>query len=106
VNVWYAEQFAALLDELDAVPEGDGTLLDHTVVLWGNELGRGNSHARTKIPFVMAGGANGYFRTNRFLQYDNDSHSNLLVSICNAMGMETTTFGNPAYCQGPLRMLV
>lgn len=105
INVWYAEQFALLLDELKAVTEGDGTLLDHTVVLWGNELGRGNSHSRTKIPFVMAGSANGYFRTNRFLQYSGDSHSNLLVSICNAMGVETDTFGNPAYASGPLRLL-
>ena len=106
INIWYAEQFAALLDELKAVPEGDGTLLDHTLVVWVNELGRGNSHSRTKIPFVLAGSANGYFRTDRFLQYDGDSHSNLLVSICNAMGVETTTFGNPAYATGPLRMLV
>ena len=81
-------------------------MLDHTVVLWVNELGRGNSHSRTKIPFVMAGSANGYFQTNRFLRYDNDPHSNLLVSICNAMGVETNTFGNPEWVSGPLRMLV
>lgn len=105
INVWYAEQFAYLLDGLKSVREGNGTMLDNTVVLWGNELGKGNSHTRTKIPFVMAGSAGGYFRTGRFLRYNNDSHSNLLVSICQAMGVETNTFGNPAYCTGPLRML-
>jgi hypothetical protein len=106
INVWYAEQFALLLDELAAVPEGGETMLDHCLVLWVNELGRGNSHSRDKMPFVMAGSANHYFQTNRLLRYDEDSHSNLLVSLCNAMGVPTTTFGNPAYCTGPLRLLV
>ncbi len=106
INVWYAEQFAALLDELKAVPEGSGTMLDHSLVVWVNELGRGNSHSREKIPIVMAGSANGYFQTNRFLQYDKDPHNNLLVSICNAMGVQTSTFGNPAYATGPLARLV
>jgi len=81
-------------------------MLDNTVVLWGNELGKGNSHSHTKVPFVLAGGAGGYWPTGRLLRYDGDPHDNLLVSICNAMGVETETFGNPAYCDGPLRGLV
>jgi hypothetical protein len=105
VNVWFAEQFAYLLEQLKSVPEGDGTLLDNTLVLWGNELGRGNSHSRTQVPFVLAGRAGGALTTGRFLQYDDDSHSNLLVSLCQLMGVETETFGNPAYCTGPLRLL-
>ncbi len=55
INTWYAEQFAYLLNKLSQIPEGEGTLLDNTVVLWCNELGRGNSHTRKKIPWVMAG---------------------------------------------------
>jgi hypothetical protein len=105
INTWYAQQFAYLLAQLKSVPEGNGTMLDNTLVLWGNELGRGNSHERTKIPFVLAGKAGGGLTTGRFLQYKDDSHSNLLVSVCNAMGVATTTFGNPAYCTGPLKML-
>jgi hypothetical protein len=105
INVWLAEQFAYLIEQLKSVPEGDGTMLDNTLVVWGNELGRGNSHSRTQVPFVLAGRAGGAIKTGRFLQYDDDSHSNLLVSVCNAMGVETSTFGNPAYCSGPLRML-
>jgi hypothetical protein len=87
------------------VKEGNGTMLDNTLVLWGNELGRGNSHSRTQIPFVLAGKAGGALSTGRFLQYKDDPHSNLLVSLCNMMGVDTQTFGNPAYCKGPLAML-
>jgi hypothetical protein len=106
VNVWLTEQFAYLLSQLESVPEGDGTMLDNTLVVWVNELGRGNSHSRTDVPFILAGRAGGGLRTGRFLQYDDDSHSNLLVSVCQLMGVDTETFGNPQYCSGPLRMLL
>ena len=105
INTWYAEQFAYLLAQMKLVKEGAGTMLDNTVIVWGNELGKGNAHSRTKIPIVLAGSCGGYFKTGRWLQYKDDSHSNLLVSVANAMGVQTQTFGNPAYCQGPLRML-
>ena len=102
INTWYAEQFAYLLDRLSGVPEGDGTMLDHSIVVWGNELGKGNEHSHTLVPFVLAGSADNYFRTGRLLRYEGAAHSNLLVSLCNAMGVETSSFGNPAYCSGPL----
>jgi hypothetical protein len=105
INTWYAEQFAYLLGALDAVPEGDGTLLDNTAVLWCNELGVGNSHTRDDIPFVLAGSCGGYFRTGRYLKYDGAPHNNLLLSLCHAMGVEGSSFGNPAYCTGPLANL-
>jgi hypothetical protein len=103
INTWYAEQFAYLCSEMKKVQEGEGTLLDNTVMLWGNELGRGNSHSLNEIPFVLAGSAGGALRTGRYLKYDNTvPHNNLLVSICNAMDLPDTSFGNPAYCTGPL----
>ncbi|MCA9669577.1 MAG: DUF1552 domain-containing protein [Myxococcales bacterium] len=105
INTWYAEQFAYLLNKLDSIPEGNGTVLDNTVVVWGNELGKGNSHTRRDIPFVLAGSCGGYFQTDRFLKYDKDPHNNLLVSLANAMGDPISTFGNPNYCTGPLAQL-
>ena len=105
INRWYSEQFAYLLGKLQAVPEGDGTMLDNTVVVWCNELGKGNSHTRKDVPYVLAGSAGGHFKTGRYLTYDRDPHNNLLVSLCQAMGVQTNTFGNPAYCTGPLKGL-
>lgn len=103
INTWYAEQLAYLLDRLDAIPEGDGTLLDNTVVVWVNELGRGNNHSHFPVPFLTAGKAGGRLKTGRFLDFGRTPHNNLLVSLCHAMGLDdVTTFGNPTYCTGPL----
>ncbi|WP_232293505.1 DUF1552 domain-containing protein [Stigmatella aurantiaca] len=102
INLWYAQQFAYLLAQMSKIQEGDKTLLDNTAVLWGNELGVGNSHTRRDVPFVLAGSCGGYFRTGRYLKYTNAWHNSLYVSILNAMGVQTNTFGNPAYCKGAL----
>lgn len=106
INTWYAEQYAYLIGKMAAITEGGGSLLDNSIVLWGNELGKGNSHTRYDIPFVMAGSGGGYFRTGRYLKYSGAFHNNLHVSCLNAMGINTNTFGNPAYCTGPLPNLV
>ena len=94
-----------MLQRLSEIPEGDGSVLDNTLVLWGNEVAVGSSHAHTDIPFLMAGGG-WYFRTGRALTYNGASHSNLLVSVLNAMGVNATTFGNPDVCTGDLPGLV
>jgi hypothetical protein len=102
INNWYAQQFAYLLGKLDSIPEGSGTMLDNTAVLWGNELGIGNTHTRDDVPWVVAGSCGGYFKTGRYIEFNNVPHNNMHVSLMNAMGIPATTFGNPAYCTGPL----
>lgn len=105
INRWYAERVARLIARLKAAPEGTGSVLDNTLVVWGNELSRGNNHSRKPIPFVLAGSCGKHFRTGRFLTYPTVPHNNLLVSILNAFGVSGATFGNPAYCTGPLANL-
>ena len=104
INTWHTEQLAYLLELLDSVPEGDGTMLDNTIVLWGNELGKGNTHTHVKIPFVLAGGGGAAFETGRFLTYDNDPpHNRLLVSILNALGFDDiNSYGELDNGSGPL----
>ena len=100
-----AEQFAYLISALEAVPEGDGTLLDNTIVVWMNELGKGNSHTRNDVPIVVAGGA-GPFKMGRYIRFGETPHNNFLLSLCHAMGLEQeTSFGNPAYCTGVVPQL-
>ena len=103
INTWHSTQVAYVLDKLANTQDvGGGTMLDSTVVLWGNELGVGNNHTYQNIPWVLAGGG-GYFKTGRYLQYKDQPHNNLLVSICQAMGLsDVTTFGIPELCTGPL----
>lgn len=99
---WYTEQFAYLLDALKAVPEGEGTLLDNCLVLWCNELSRGNTHAHDDMPFILAGRAGGALRTGRHLVYDHEPHNNLLLAVAQMMGVEANTFGHPEHCTRPL----
>jgi hypothetical protein len=109
INTWYAQQFAYLLGKLDGIKDGAGTMLDSTLVFWGNELARGNVHSHWPMPFVLAGGGGAPIKTGRFLSYPKGdpttSHSNLLVSMMNAVGVTGTTFGDPKYCTGPLSRL-
>lgn len=103
INTWYAEQFAALLDALYNTQEGDGTMLDNTLLVWGNELGKGNSHSLGGMPFVMAGNLAGYFDTGRAVLASGVEHNRLLVSICNAMGREDVdSYGETDTGTGPL----
>ena len=99
---WFAQQLAHLCDRLAAVPEGDGTVLDNTLIVWGNEVSWGNVHSHDNMPFLMIGSAGGYFRTGRYLEYDGDSHNKLLVSILHAMGVPKDNFGHPDFTDGPL----
>jgi hypothetical protein len=105
---WYAGEFAYLLSKLKELPEpdGEGTMLDNTVVLWAQELGDGRLHDCVSVPFVLAGGAGGYFNTGRYLSLGGAPHQKLLVSVCHAMGLNNPTFGNPAFGTGPLEELV
>jgi hypothetical protein len=102
INNWYAGQFSYLLDKMKAVQEGTGTLLDNTVILWINELAIGNAHSHDDMRFLLGGSCGGAFKTGRNLAYKGDPHNNLLLSICHAMDVNLPTFGNPAYCTGPL----
>ena len=111
INRWYAGELAYLLAAMKAVPEGDGTLLDHSLVVWCNELSDGEVHSRRQLPYVLAGRCGGAVKTGRFLQYGPrvgepaPPHNDLLVAIAQAMGVDIDTFGNPAYCSGALRGL-
>ena len=96
---WYAEEFAYLLSKLDSIPDGEGSLLDSTLILWCSELAQGNTHSHHDMPFVLAGGPT--LNGGRYVEYTNLSHNNLLVSIMNAMGVDGNTFGDPNYCTGP-----
>jgi hypothetical protein len=103
LDTWYMEQFAYLISRMKEIPEEGGTMLDNSLILYANELGRGDSHSGDRTPFLLAGRAGGRVRTGRLLKFQGDMpHNNLLVSVLNAMDVPATTFGNPSFCTGPL----
>src|SRR5215207_243129 len=101
INIWFAEQLAALAKKLDAIPEpgGSGTMLDHTTIVWTNELGKGNSHSHDDIPFVMLGGGMG-FQTGRALEFERVAHNRLWLSLAHAFGHRIEAFGSRDHSQG------
>jgi hypothetical protein len=105
INAWYAGEIAHLARRLAETPEpgGDGSLLDHTTILWTNELGEGNSHSQDDIPWVLVGGGLG-FTTGRALEFPGVPHNRLLLALAHALGHTgLERFGNPDYCgAGPL----
>jgi hypothetical protein len=111
IDTWYMSQLAYLMDAMSKIPEGDGTMLDHTLIFCCNELSRGNVHSHPDMPFLLAGGtaaAPNPLKMGRFLSYPSSpaiQHNDLLVSLLNVFGLPDKTFGNPAYCSGPLVQL-
>ena len=107
INKWYCEQLAYLARRLAETPEpgGGGSLLDNTLIVWTNELGKGNSHTLDNIPFVLVG--NGLdFRMGRSLRYNRVAHNRLLMSLAHGMGHRIPNFGNRNFCgDGVLRNL-
>ena len=104
INRWYCEQLAYLAKRLAETPEpgGDGSLLDNTLIVWTNELGKGNSHTLDNIPFVLVG--NGLdFRMGRSIKFRRTAHNRLLLSLAHGFGHPIDRFGNPNFCgDGPL----
>lgn len=101
INKWFAGELAYLIKRLAETPEpGDnGSLLDNTLVIWTNELGKGNSHTLDNIPFVMIGGGFG-FKMGRSLKLPKVAHNRLHLALAHAVGHRIETFGKPALCEG------
>jgi hypothetical protein len=106
INHWFAGEIAHLAKRLAAIPEpgGEGTLLDHTTILWTNELGKGNSHSQDNLPFLLLGGGLG-FKAGRALDLGGVAHNRLWLAIAHAFGHKIDRFGNPNLCKdGPLEL--
>lgn len=99
---WFGSNFAYLLERLSAVKEGDGTLLDNTVVLWVSEIQEPPTHNQTNMPFMIAGGKNLGIKTGRWLKVASQPHNDLLITLLNVFGGTDTTFGRKEYCKGAL----
>jgi len=107
IQTWYAQQFLYFLKKLDSYKEGDGTLLDNTVVLWATEIGESTQHDLTMMPYVLAGSCGGKFKPGRLLDFSSNRKDNnqMLVSIGQFMGDNLTSFGDASGATGPLASL-
>jgi len=89
INIYHAQQFAKLIDRMKAIPEGDGTLLDHSMISYGSAMGDGNRHDHDHIPLVLAGRANGKLKPGRHIRYKEETPlSNLHLAMLDKMGLQ------------------
>jgi hypothetical protein len=94
LNTYHVTKLAYMLDRLQKTPDGDGTLLDHAVVLYGSSLSDGNQHNFSPLPIVLAGGAAG-LKGGRHLVFPKDTHmSNLLLAMLDRLGARIDRFGD------------
>jgi hypothetical protein len=98
VELWYAQQLAALIERMKAVKEGSGTLLDNTAILWAHHMDNGAAHNVDNLPWIVAGRCGGAIRTGQLLRLPRRSptHS-VLIALANAMGADIEHLGDPRY---------
>jgi hypothetical protein len=95
INRFHMQQFAYFLNRLRSIPEGDGTLLDHSMILYGAGLADGDRHDHGNLPLVLAGRGGGTIQPGRHVRYANETPMcNLLISMLDRMGAPVASFGD------------
>ncbi|QEG40001.1 DUF1552 domain-containing protein [Roseimaritima ulvae] len=95
INRFHVEKFAYLLDRMSSVPEGQGTLLDHCMVVYGSGISDGDRHNHDDLPILLAGKGAGKIRSGRHIRYDNGTPlCNLYLWMLQQMGAQVDHFGD------------
>jgi hypothetical protein len=95
IDELHVRSFAYLIERLNATPDGDGTLLDHSMILYGSSIGDGNVHTHHDLPLVLVGGAAGKIKGGRHIRYaDETPMNNLLLSMLDKAGIPAETLGD------------
>ncbi len=95
ISRWHIEQYAYMLQRLDSIDEGDGTLLDNSMIMFGSGLRDGNRHSPIDLPIVVAGKAGGKFKTGQHLRFpDQTPLSNLYLTMLSAMDVPVGRFAD------------
>ncbi len=87
INKLNVDQFAYMVTKMHALKEGDGTLLDHSIMMWGSGLEDGDQHRRENLPFILAGKGGGSLRTGRFLPNIQGNQGDLLTTLLTCAGV-------------------
>jgi hypothetical protein len=95
INHWHTQQYAYMLDRMKGIKEGEGTLLDHSMVAFGSPIRDGNSHNPRNVPIVVAGKAGGKLRTGRHLEFDEGTPlCSLWLSMLEKAGAPTSSLAD------------
>ena len=95
LNRHHVALLTSFLEKLRATPDGDGTLLDHSMILYGSSLSDGNQHNFSPLPVLLAGGASGQLEGGRHLAFpENTPMSNLLLAMLHKIGAPVDSIGD------------
>jgi hypothetical protein len=95
INQYHVQNFAYLIDRLSKTPDGDGSLLDHSMILYGSSISDGNAHTHHDLPLVLVGGGNGQVKGGRHVRYKPETPmNNLLVAMLDKAGVPAETLGD------------
>jgi hypothetical protein len=103
INRYHVKLFTYFLEKLQSVREGDGTLLDHSAIMYGSSMSNGNGHQHDNLPILLVGGGNGRIKGGRHLRYpDGTPMTNLHLSLLDMLGVPVETLGDST---GELKLL-
>jgi hypothetical protein len=101
IDTYHVQLLAYFLEKMQATQDGDGSLLDHSLILYGGGMGDGNLHRHTDLPCLLAGKLGGQMKAGRHMNYpENTPMTNLLVSVLDKAGVRTEKLGDST---GPLK---
>jgi Protein of unknown function (DUF1552) len=94
LNTYHVTLFAKFLKKLESTPDGDGSLLDHSMILYGSGMSESDTHSRLNIPVAIMGGGAGLLKGNRHIQAPKETPlANLMLDFANKFGCEMDKFG-------------
>ena len=107
VNRYHVQNLSYFCEKLKAIPDGDGTVLDHVLIYKGSNMGNSHRHAHEKVPVILVGGLDGTFRGNRHLVFPDNTQrtSNMLLSLLHLYGIEMGNIGTSTGRLQPLEMV-
>ena len=95
INIWHSEQLRYLIDKMKTIKEGDGSLFDNSLILWGSGIKHGDYHSLTDLPLVLAGGGGGKVNLGRHVRYPKSQpYANLLLTLMTIMGTPPESIGD------------
>jgi hypothetical protein len=94
INVFMASLFAEFVQKLKDTPDGDGSLLDHSILIYGSGLSNANVHSHDGLPVALVGGGAGQLKGGRFIKYPNLPMANLHVSLLEKLGLPVDHFAD------------
>ena len=103
INIFHTQQLAYLLEKMDATPEGEGSLLDHSMVVYGSGNADGNRHSHHDLPILLAGNGCGTLKSGRHIRYPKETPlNNLWLSLLNRMDVHLPQLGDSTASLGQL----